>query len=157
PDFINRTINETLPAVSREFPNIPIDAFCERGAWSLDDTIALFNAAKKLGHPFRVHADQFNSLGMITKALELGARSVDHLEPTTPEDAGRLAKSTTFGVILPCCGFHLDNRYANGRRLIDAGGLLAIATNFNPGSAPCYSMPMAIALAVRHCGLTPHE
>jgi imidazolonepropionase len=94
---------------------------------------------------------------MLREAVRLGARSVDHLEATTPADLEFLAQSTTFGVMLPCCGFHVDGRYANARRFVDAGGALAIATNYNPGSAPCPSMPMAMALAVRGCGLTSAE
>jgi imidazolonepropionase len=104
-----------------------------------------------------VHADQFNSLGMLREAARLGADSVDHLEATTPEDLNALAGSSTFGVALPICGMHLDNRYANARAFVDAGGAVSIATNCNPGSAPTTSMPLAIAAAVRHCGLTPAE
>jgi imidazolonepropionase len=155
--FVDRTISETLPAVHERHPGVPIDAYCEQGAWSVADTVRLFEAARTLGHPLRVHADQFNSLGMIGEAVRLGARSVDHLEASTPEDLERLAQSETFGVLLPCSGLHVDGRYADGRRLVDAGGLVAIATNYNPGSAPCPDMAMAIALAVRFCGLSPEE
>jgi imidazolonepropionase len=157
PHFIERTLNETLPAVHARFPSITVDAYCEHGAWSLDDTVHLLSTARDLGHPVRVHADQFNALGMVREAVRLGAQSVDHLEATSPGDLDLLAASKTFGVILPCSGFHLDGRYANARRLVDAGGLVALATNYNPGSAPCPSLPMTIALAVRHCGLTPAE
>ncbi len=157
PDFVERTIDGALPAVHAEFPGVPVDAFCEQGAWSLADTVRLLSRAKDLGHPIRVHADQFNSLGMVREAIRLGALSVDHLEASTPDDLHALAASGTFGVILPCCGFHVDGRYANGRALVDAGGAVALATNFNPGSAPCSSVPMAIALALRHCGLSPAE
>lgn len=157
PDFVRETIERTLPGVMRLFPGIGVDAFCEKGAWSLDETILLFERARELGHPVRVHADQFTSLGMTPAAIRLGARSVDHLEASTDADLRALASSDTFGVILPACGFHVDGRYARGRAFLDAGGLLAIATNANPGSAPTASMPMAIALAVRGCGLTPHE
>ncbi len=157
PDFVRRTIDHTLPAVSAEHPGIAIDAFCEKGAWSLEETILLFEAARELGHPLRVHADQFTSLGMTPAAIRLGARSVDHLEASTDADLHALAQSTTFGVMLPCCGFHVDNRYARAKAFLDAAGLLAIATNANPGSAPSGSMPMTIALAVRALGLTPTE
>lgn len=156
-DFIRRTIDETLPAVHSEFPGIPVDAYCETGAWPLDRTVELFERARALGHPLRVHADQFNALGMVREAIRLGAVSVDHLEASTDADLDALAASATFGVILPFCGFHLDGRYARARRFVDAGGALALATNCNPGSAPSASMPLAIALAVRHCGLTPAE
>jgi imidazolonepropionase len=157
PGFVQATIRETLPAVVREFPGITVDAFCEKSAWSLQDTVALLTAAKRAGCGVRVHADQFNSLGMLGEAVRLGAVSVDHLEATTPEDLRLLAGSRTIGVGLPLCGLHLDGRYANLRALVDAGGAAAIATNCNPGSAPSGAMPLAIAAAVRHCGLTPAE
>ncbi|MBX3383809.1 MAG: imidazolonepropionase [Phycisphaeraceae bacterium] len=158
PEFIDRTITETLDAVHEAYPGVTIDAYCERGAWSVRDTIALFRRAASMGHPVRVHADQFTSLGMTPAAVELGARSVDHLEASTPEDLGVLAGSETFGVGLPVCGLHLaDHRYAPLRTLAGMGGLVAIATNLNPGSAPCGSMPLAVAVAVRCCGLTPAQ
>ncbi len=157
PDFAAVTINETLPAVHERYPGVTIDAYCEEGAWSLDETVRLLQAAKELGHPFRVHADQFNELGMVRAAIELGALSVDHLEATGPGSLASLARSDTMGVMLPCSGFHVDGRYGDGRAFIDAGGALALATNVNPGSAPCLSMPMAIALAVRNLGITVAE
>ncbi len=157
PDFIEQTINETLPAVAEEFPGIVCDAYCEQGAWSLDDTKRLFEKAHLLGLPLRVHADQFNSLGMTRLAVDMNAVSVDHLEATTPDDLNYLAQSETMGVALPACGFHLDDRYAPVRAFVDAGGALAIATNYNPGSAPTPSMPFVIALACRKMGLTPAE
>jgi imidazolonepropionase len=161
PDFVERTISETLPEVSREFPGVAVDAYVEKGAWSIADASRLFTKVRELGHPLRVHADQFNSLGMVAEAVRLGARSVDHLEATTDADCAHLARSSTIGVGLPICGFHVDGRYADLRRLIDAGGAVAVATNLNPGSAPSGSMPLAMGLAVRHGGrhggLTPHE
>lgn len=157
PDFVDRTINETLPAVHERYPGVTIDAYTEHGAWSLDETVRLFSAAKGLGHPLRIHADQFNALGMLEAAIKLSARSVDHLEATNLDSLVTLAQSNTMGVMLPCSGFHVDDRYADGRAFIDAGGALAIATNVNPGSAPCLSMPMAIALATRKLGITASE
>lgn len=155
--FVARTIEETLPAVHAEFPGVAIDAYCEKGAWSLADCLKLFDRALELGHPVRVHADQFNDLGMIPEAVRRGFRSVDHLEASTPEHLAELAGSGVFGVMLPCAGFHVDGRYADGRAFVDAGGTLALASNLNPGSAPCASIPMAIALGVRSLGITAHE
>lgn len=155
--FIAHVITEALPAVSREFPAIAVDAFCESGAWTLEETTRLFEAAKHAGHPLRVHADQFTSLGMAERAIDLGAASVDHLEASTPASLERLGRSETFGVGLPVCGLHVDGRYANLRALVDAGGKACIATNYNPGSAPGPGMPLAIALAVRFGKLTPAE
>ena len=157
PDFVDRTINETLPAVHERYPGVTIDAYTEQGAWSVDETVRLFQAAKELEHPLRIHADQFNAMGMLEAAKELGALSVDHLEATTPESLKALAQSETMGVMLPCSGFHVDDRYGDGRAFIDASGALAIATNVNPGSAPCLSMPMAIALATRKLGINAAE
>ena len=156
-DFIDRTINETLPAVHDRYPGVTIDAYTEQGAWSVEETVRLFTAAKELGHPLRIHADQFNALGMLEAAIELGALSVDHLEATEPASLKTLAESQTMGVMLPCSGFHVDDRYGDGRAFIDANGALAIATNVNPGSAPCLSMPMSIALATRKLGITAAE
>lgn len=157
PDFVDMTINETLKAVHDKYPDATIDAYTETGSWDVEQTVRLFRAAKSLGHPLRIHADQFNSLGMLDEAIKLDALSVDHLEATTPEALKKLAHSNTMGVMLPCSGFHVDARYADGRSFIDHGGSLVIATNANPGSAPCLSMPMAIALAVRNLGITTAE
>lgn len=155
--FIRRTIEETLPAISAEFPGVAIDAYCEEGAWLGEECLELFDRAQAAGHPVRVHADQFHSLGLVAEAARRGYRSVDHLEATRAEDIAALAASDTFAVLLPCAGFHTDGRYADGRALIDAGARLAVATNANPGSAPCQSVPMAIALAARFNRLTPAE
>ncbi|MCL4220423.1 MAG: imidazolonepropionase [Phycisphaerales bacterium] len=154
---VDRAIRETLPAVHAEFPGVAIDAYCEKAAWSLGDCTRLFDVAAELGHPCRVHADQFTSMGMVTAGVRRGFRSVDHLEASTSEEIECLAESSTLGVVLPCSGFHVDGRYASARRIIDAGGAVAVATNCNPGSAPCLSMPMAMALGVRFCGLRPSE
>ncbi len=154
---VERTICETLDAVHAEFPDLAIDAYCEKGAWSVRDCEQLFERAADLGHPCRVHADQFNALGMTEIAVVRSFASVDHLEAATNEGLQKLALSGTHGVMLPCSGFHLEQRYADGRRFVDLGGVLAIATNCNPGSAPCSSMPMTIALATRNLGLTPSE
>jgi len=158
--FVEYVISDTLPSISREFPGITVDAYCEIGAWSVNQTVRLFTEARRLGHPIRVHADQFNALGMTGEAIRMGAISVDHLEASTESELAELAAcANTFGVILPVCGFHVDDRYANGRGFCDAStsSKLCIATNFNPGSAPCGSMPATMALAVRKCGLWPAE
>ena len=164
PDFVEQTISATLPAISREFPGITVDAFCEKGAWSFEQTRALFAAAHAAGHPCRVHADQFNDLGMIAAATSLHLNSIDHLEASTPESLKVLAStwdSDTRGVVgvgLPLCGLHMaDGRFANLKALVANGGVCAIATNCNPGSAPSISMPLAIAAAVRYCGLSPQQ
>lgn len=155
-EFARTVVKEVLPEVAREFPGITVDAFCEQEAWSLEACVRLFEKARK-HHPVRVHADQFNSLGMVPEAVRLHAVSVDHLEASSKADLVLLAQSPTFGVILPATAFHTGGRYARGGFFVDQGGAIALATNCNPGSSPTHSMPLAIALAVRHCGLTPEE
>ncbi|SDS50961.1 imidazolonepropionase [Opitutus sp. GAS368] len=155
-EYARMVVKDMLPEVSREFPDIAVDAYCEEGAWSVDACVKLFEKARK-HHPIRVHADQFNSLGMIPEAIRLHARSVDHLEASTKKDLIALAQSPTCGVILPCTGLHTDQRFMRSRVFVDQGGALALATNCNPGTSPSLSIPLAIALAVRFCGLTPAE
>lgn len=154
---VEAIIKEALPAAAAAFPGIACDAYCEDGAWSLSDCRRLFEAAQNLGCPIRVHTDQFNSLGMTRLAVDMGARSVDHLEATTNDDARSLAESDTIGVLLPVSGFCLDDRYANGRELVDIGAAIAVASNSNPGSAQTASLPFALSLACRKNGLHPSE
>jgi len=155
-DYARMVVKEMLPEISREFPDITVDAYCEQNAWTVDACVKLFEKARK-HHPIRVHADQFNPLGMVPEAIRMFARSVDHLEASTKADLVALAHSETIGVILPCTGFHTDQRYARAGFFVDQGGAVALATNCNPGTAPTHAMPLAIALAVRFCGLTPAE
>jgi imidazolonepropionase len=157
PDFVRRTVEQTLPAIHDEFPDVAVDAYCEQGAFTLEDCRQLLLAAQRLGHPLRLHADQFHRLGAVELALELGIRSLDHLEATPPEALERLARAGVFGVMLPASGFHVDGRYANARAFLDAGGKLVLASNCNPGTAPTSSMPLVIALAVRHLRLSASE
>jgi len=155
-EYARMVVKEMLPEIAREFPEITVDAFCEQNAWTVEACVKLFEKARK-HHPIRVHADQFTSLGMIPEAIRMFARSVDHLEAATKRDLVALAASETMGVILPATGFHTDQRYARAGFFVDQGGAVALATNCNPGTAPTHAMPFAIALAVRHCGLTPEE
>ncbi len=150
-------VREMLPAVWHEFPGIAVDMVCEAGGWPVEACVRLFERASKHGLPVRVQADQFAPTGMITEALRLHARSVDHLESATKADLVALAASDTFGVITPVTSFHLGQRGARGGAFADSGGLIALATDCNPATAPTFSMPLAIALAVRCCGLTPAE
>jgi imidazolonepropionase len=106
-DYARMVVKEMLPEVSREFPDITVDARAEEGAWSLEACVRLFEKASK-HHPLRVHADEYTSLGMTPEAVRLHARSVDHLEASTKADLVALAASNTCGVILPCTGFHAD-------------------------------------------------
>ena len=155
-DYARMVVKEMLPEVSREFPDIAVDACVEEGAWTREACVRLFEKASK-HHPLRVHADRHTSLGMVPEAIRLHARSVDHLEASTRADLVALGGSHTIGVILPFAGFHSGGRFARAGFLVDQGGAVALATDCNPGPSPAHSMPFAIALAARCCGLTAQE
>ncbi len=135
------------------------DVFCERGAFNLEQTIRILRAAKAAGMDLKVHVDEFEpSLGAVPVAVEMGAVSVDHLVSTPEEHLRILAQSDTAAVGLPGTPFGLAEReYTKGRKIVDMGGILAIATDINPGTSWCESMPMMMALATRYMGLTPAE
>jgi imidazolonepropionase len=150
-------VREMLPAVWHEFPGITIDACCEEAGWTVEACLRLFDRAKKHGLPIRVHADQASSTGIVPEAIRLHARSVDHLENASKADLLALAATEVIAVITPATSFHTGGRYARGGAFIDSGGILALATDCNPANAPTMSMPFAIAVAVRYCGLTTAE
>ena len=135
-----------------------VDVFCETGAFSLAQSRRILAAAKQLGFPLKIHADEFDNLGGASLAAELGAVSADHLVKTSPADVAALARSSTVAVALPCTPFGLaESAYTPARAILEAGGLLAIATDLNPGTAWCESMQFAIALACRYLRLTPAQ
>jgi len=134
------------------------DVFCERNAFDVTQSRRVLQAAMACGMPIKIHADEFNSIGGVKLALELDAVSVDHLDVTSPDDVVRIAGSDTIAVVLPTVNFHLGGtHYADARSLIDAGAALALATDNNPGSAPCPSLPLAMAIACRYQRLLPSE
>ncbi len=163
--YTSHVCSEMLPAVRRwwdaHLPNrtLPfVDVFCETGAFSLEQTRRILDTAKSLGFPLKVHADEFDNLGGASLAAELGAVSADHLVKTSPADISALSRSGTVAVALPCTPFGLAEReYTSARAILDAGGLLALATDLNPGTAWGGDMQFTIALACRYLRLTPGE
>ncbi|MEN9934553.1 MAG: hypothetical protein RLZZ387_1132 [Chloroflexota bacterium] len=134
------------------------DVFCERGAFNLGQSRRVLEAARALGLPLKAHVDEFNALGGLRMALELGAVSVDHLDVTSAEDIALLASSDTVAVVIPTVTFNLGGtRYADARAMVDAGAAVALTTDINPGSAPCPSMQLAMAIACRYQRLLPAE
>lgn len=135
-----------------------VDVFCERGVFTLEQSRRILERARDLGFPLKIHADEFENLGGASLAAELGAVSADHLVTTSPEDIHTLANSDTVAVSLPCTPFGLaESHYTPAKAILDADGLLAIATDLNPGTAWCESMQFAIALACRYLRLTPAQ
>jgi imidazolonepropionase len=153
PSWPDRLAREVVPAFAREFPDVAVDAFCERSALGVEACRAILRAARAAGLAGRLHTDQFNSMGGAEMAIAEGARTVDHLEAATPETVRAVGASSAIAVILPCSGYALDGRHAPGRALVDAGAAVAIGSNSNPGSAPTVDLRFAMHLAVRHAGL----
>jgi len=134
------------------------DIFCEDGAFSPEETKKLLVAAKKEGFKLKVHGGQFNDLGSPGIAAVLGAVSVDHLENISNADMDLMAGAGTVAVFLPGVPFFLQSdKYPDGKSFIKRGIPVALATDFNPGSCPSYSMQMMITLAVFNCGLSIPE
>jgi len=135
-----------------------VDVFCERGVFDLAQSRQILERAIQLGFPVKIHADEFENLGGASLAAELGAASADHLVVTSDEDIAALGKSDTVAVGLPCTPFGLaEPDYTPAQKILAADGVLAIATDINPGTAWCESMQFAIALACRYMKLTPAQ
>lgn len=132
-----------------------VDIFCEKGAFSLPQTRQILQAASQAGFPLKIHVDEFENLGGATLAASLGAASADHLVQTSPADIIALGQSNTVAVALPATPFGLgQTAFTPARAILDAGGILAIASDLNPGTAWCESMQFVIALACRYLKLT---
>jgi imidazolonepropionase len=135
-----------------------VDVFCETGAFDLAQSRQILTKAKELGFPLKLHADEFDNLGGASLGVELEAVSVDHLVKTSDGDIQALAASDTVAVSLPCTPFGLaESEYTPAHKIIAAGGLLALASDCNPGTAWNESMQFVIALACRTLKLTPAQ
>jgi imidazolonepropionase len=134
------------------------DVFLEVGAFSQSEARTILEQAKKQGLKLKLHAGEFNDIGGAELGAELGATSIDHLDYVSERGMELMAEKKTIGVLLPGVPFHLmTNKYAPARKLIEAGVPIALATDFNPGSCPTFSMQMIIALACRQLKMTPAE
>ena len=133
------------------------DVFVENGAFDVSHARRYLAACVDAGLALRLHGDQFSEQGAVPLAIELGARSVDHLEATGDEGVRALAGSDVTAVLLPASALFLGRRMPPGRRLVDAGAAVALATDFNPGSAFCESLPLVCSLAATQLQLSPAE
>jgi imidazolonepropionase len=133
------------------------DVFLERGAFDEQEARRYLTACADAGLVLRLHGDQFSEQGAVQLAIELGARSVDHLEATGEAGVAALAASEVTGVLLPASALFLDRPMPPGRALVDAGAAVALATDFNPGSAFTESLPLVCSLAATQLHLAPAE
>lgn len=156
-DYLNLIINDMLPKVAKENLADYVDVFCEKGYFSLDDTAQILNAAKQYHLRSKIHVNQFNAFGGVALAVKHNALSVDHLEELNNEDIDALRNSNTMPVALPSCSYFLSIPYTPGRKIIDAGLPLALATDYNPGSTPSGNMNFVVSTACIKMKLTPEE
>lgn len=164
-DYVNLLCEEMLPEVkkwwqvrTKDQPLPFVDVFCEDGAFDLQQSRCILETAQNLGYPLKIHADEFKNLGGASLAAELGAASADHLVRTSDADIEALAASDTVAVALPATPFGLNEAdYTPAKKIIAANGLLALATDTNPGTAWGESMQFILALACRKMGLTPAQ
>ncbi|NDJ85829.1 MAG: imidazolonepropionase [Chloroflexi bacterium] len=159
-EYVSLVVEAMIPAVAAwKAENWPhtlfCDVFCETGAFSLNQTRRILEAAKRHGMDLKVHADEFDALGGTRLGVELGATTIDHLVATPPEEIQALGKSTTVAVSMPPTPFGLGHsEYTPALEFLKADAALAIATDCNPGTAWCESLQFVFALATRYLKLT---
>ena len=156
-EYTTYMLDEVLPAIAAEGLADHVDIFCEQGYFGLEETRRLLEVGARHGLPAKVHVNQFTAMGGVALCVEHDALSVDHLEVLEAGDVAELATASTIPVALPLCSLFLDLPYTPGRTLVDAGCALAIATDFNPGSAPSGNMHLAAAMGCLRMGLEPME
>jgi imidazolonepropionase len=166
-DYVALIIDEMLPAAAAWYRDSHfaaaerpffIDVFCEEKAFDLAQSRRVLTSGRDHGLMIKAHVDEFSNLGGVGMALALGATSIDHLDTITASEIEQIAQSSTIAVITPVVNFNLGSaQYADARGLIDAGAAVALTTDFNPGSSPCASMPLTMAIAGRFCRMTPAE
>lgn len=135
-----------------------VDVFCEKNAFDVEQMQRILASAKTIGFKLKAHVDEFANLGGSRTAVSMGAVSVDHLDAISDDEISLLAASDTIGILTPAVNFNFgSSHFAPARRLIDEGCAVALATDYNPGSAPCPSQPTAMAIACRYQKLLPAE
>ena len=153
--YLDFALAEVLPEAAKLAE--AADVFLERGAFDAAQARRYLEACRAAGLALRLHGDQFTESGAVPLAIELGARSVDHLEATGAEGVRLLAASDVAAVVLPASALFLGRPMPPARALVDAGAALALATDFNPGSAFCESLPLCCSLAATQLKLSPAE
>jgi imidazolonepropionase len=153
--YLDFVLGDVLPEAARVAE--AADVFVEQGAFDAEQARRYLLACREAGLRLRLHGDQFTELGAVPLAIELGATSIDHLEATGENGVGALAGSEVIAVLLPASALFLGRPLPPARALIDAGAAVALATDFNPGSAFCESLPLVCSLACTQLRLSPAE
>lgn len=155
--YIDLVIYKMIPAVADQKLATFCDVFVEESAFTVDEARAIFKAGMNHGLKPKLHADQLSSGGGAELAAEIGAISADHLEQISDIGIQKMAESNVVGVTLPTASLYTRQPYLNCRKLVDGGVSVAIATDFNPGSAPSFDLELAMMLSCNHGMLTPGE
>lgn len=156
-DYLDFVMEKVLPKVVDRGLAEFCDIFCEKNVFEIEQSRRLLEKAKTLGLGLKFHADEIVSLGGAELAAELGAVSADHLLQASDNGIEAMGRAGVVAALLPGTAFSLKEKYAAGRKIIDAGCAVALATDFNPGSCFTESIPLIIALATLYMGLTPEE
>ncbi len=155
--YIDLVINEMIPVVAEQKLAEFCDIFAEESAFSIEESRRILLAAKAAGLTAKLHADQLTSCGGAELAAELEAASADHLEKISDGGIEAMAAAGVVGVTLPLASLYTQEEFLDCRRLVEGGVDVAVATDFNPGSAPSYDLPLAMMLTCNHGRLTPAE
>ncbi len=153
--YIDIVINDMLPAVKEQGIADYCDIFCEDGVFNIDESRKILSAANEMGFQLRLHADELTPLGGAELAAELGAKSADHLVYISDKGIEAMVSKNVVFVMLPGTTFFLmSDNYAPAKKIAEKGGIIALSTDFNPGSSYTHSMQMIITLACLKMGLT---
>ncbi len=155
--YLDPLINKMIPHIAKNKLAVFCDAFCEKTAFTAEETGRIFDKAKENGLGLKLHTEQFNNIGGLDAALIRNAVSVDHLEVLREIDIAKLAKSDTVATLLPGVSFFLNYGYAPARKLIDSGAIVALATDYNPGSSHIANMSFIMSLACLKMKMTIEE
>ncbi|MDL2271598.1 imidazolonepropionase [Desulfovibrio sp. OttesenSCG-928-I05] len=156
-EFVDLIINEMLPAVAGADLAVFCDIFCETGVFSVEESRKILTAARAKGFKLKIHADEVNDLGGAALAGEVTAVSAEHLLAAGDKGLESMAASGTIAVLLPGTAYSLRKPYARARHMVDLNVPVALATDCNPGSCFCESMPFVMGLAVLCMGMSPEE
>jgi len=155
--YIDQIINKMLPIIFKEQLADYIDVFCEDGFFSVSETQRICEAGLAYGLRPKIHANQLHASGGVELGVQLGAVSVDHLETMNDAAIKALSNSTTIGTLLPTAAFFLRMPYQPARTLINANAVLALASDYNPGSSPSGNMNFVVALSCIQMKMLPEE
>jgi len=156
-EYVRKLIDEIIPAIAKENLAPFCDIFCEDGVFDIETTRQILQAAKQHGFEIKLHGDEVTPMGGARLAAELGCVSAEHLIEASDEGLQAMADAGTIAVLLPGTSFYLNKGYARARDMLNMGMAVAIATDFNPGSNPCYNMQFVLNLACLKARLSPAE